>query len=120
MAGVGVGAALSYLGDRRLWRRSQALAARLLLAETFVHVWDETGWDEVELHLERLRAHLDSLGVSSERLDALLLEIRRCRASIAAQREKNTFDPKYGPRLTSEELNGYRQAVDAIVSELKR
>ncbi len=94
------------------------MAARLLLAEIYAHIWD-TQWSEASLHLERLRAHLDTLGVSTERSDALLLAVRRCRANIEKQKQEGSYDPDYGPGLTYPLLGEYRGAVDAIVTELR-
>ncbi len=121
LAGVAVGSALTsgltYLADRRLWRRTQALATRLLLAETYAHIWD-VAWSDARLHLERLRAHLEILGVSEDRFDALLLAVRRCRSYIDKQREERSFDPDYGPGLTYPLANEYNKAEKAIVAEL--
>ena len=119
LGGVAVGAGLAYLADQRLWKRSQSLAARVLLADTYAHLWTERGYTAAMIHLERLRAHLDMLGVSTERTQALVNAVRVCRGEIARQLEMGEFDEEYGPGLTAEFLDPYRAAVDAIVADLK-
>jgi hypothetical protein len=119
LGGVVAGGCLTYLTDRRLTRRSEELAARLLLAETFSHIWGDTPLATTEIDLERLRARLEMLNVPQDRLSALKTAIRKCRSAIEEQEEQGNFDPDYGPGLAKDLLDEYRAATDAIIRCIK-
>ena len=118
LAGVAAGGWITSITERRTWRRSQALSARLLLAKTFPFLWRSGSWGDFQVHIAQLRAYLSSAGTDPELAQAVYAVVEECWRQIDLSIARGTVDPEFGPGVPTELLVRYHEAIRTISDEL--
>ena len=120
LAGVAAGGWVTLISERRSWARSQALAARLLMAQTFPYLWRTGSWGDFQVDIGQLRAYLISVGADPSMAQPLYDLVSECWTHIDASIAKGAVDPENGPGLPTEFLARYHEVTSAIGEVLDR
>lgn len=119
LAGVVLGAALTYTIQRLIRRDDKATTARLALTGTLQLLWGDTDYQVLKTHLHRTKVQLEDAKVD----DGLITEWEEaawaCWRYSTAEYEKH-YDPKVGHVGSSELLDAYETLESTVHSELRR
>jgi hypothetical protein len=119
VVGVFVGSLLTYVVQWQGRREDKSLQARLVLTETFRHLFGDTEWSILQGQLHRLRIYLDDAGVAEETIDRLEERALACWRDSVAQAEDH-FDPEMGHVVKMSLLDDYRDTEKVVHQALKR
>lgn len=118
LAGVVLGASLTFVIQRLHRGEDKALQARLVLIETLALLWG-ADYQALKAHLHRLRAYLEDARVDAALIQRLEEKAWECWRDSQAQAADH-FDPEVGHVITSELLAEYEALVDQVHADLRR
>ena len=78
LLGVVLGAGITYLVDRRSWKRQIGLETALVVAETYTHIWGNQPRQNLVIHIEKVKTRLAALKVDSATITAFEVAARQC------------------------------------------
>ncbi len=127
IGGVFVGVLLGFVRDRAAWRRENAGFAATMTAELWDLIWfDMEGpgptYSQFDVHLWKLRAHLELLGVSPATVDNLEEAARQCRRESHHNYQRGDIDEETGKVMAwidSSTTDRLAQAVNSTIKELR-